>query len=56
MLVPFEHVKPERLDLLDVPALTIHRNSSKRKSFGEIAFKTNLLGIRAFSFVLHVFT
>lgn len=55
LLVSLEHVQPERLYLVDVSTLAIHRNSSQKKAFGEITFKTDFVGIRTSSFVLVVF-
>lgn len=43
LLVSLEHELPERLDLFNMAALTVHRHSSQQESFCEFAFQADLL-------------
>jgi len=56
LLVALEHVAPEGLYLLNVPASAIHWNASQQEALGKLTFKANLFRIRAFAFVSFVLT
>jgi hypothetical protein len=55
LLVSFEHVVPEGLDLLDVASLTINWDAGQWKAFCELAFETELLHVGTVVFLTIVF-